>query len=282
MTFPFAILRTHATVIEESGYQLGGDAASLRERYSVRYFIGPWGPGLVALAALRPGERVLDLACGTGLIARLAAPDVGPTGHITGLDLNPAMLAVARSLPPPVGASITWVEGNAVATPFDDASFDVVLCQQGLQFFPDKPAALREMYRVLAPLGRILLSVWKAPGPYNVAVADALEKYVGRDAAMKFRASRVVPDSEELHRLLVDAGFLAVQVRSSAMTIRLPSLDTFVLGHLSGMPIAPAVAALSAEQRTALATEVKTALHAYADGEGVAVPDAVNIATGQK
>jgi SAM-dependent methyltransferase len=125
---------------EQSGFQLSGEAAKLRERYSIRYFIGPWAPGLVALAALKPGERVLDLACGTGLVARIAAPEVGPTGQVTGLDINAGMLAVARSLPPPSGGSITWVEGDAGAMDFPDASFEVILCQQGLQFFPDKPA----------------------------------------------------------------------------------------------------------------------------------------------
>lgn len=263
---------------EQSGYQLSGDAAKLRERYSVRYFIGPWAPGLVGLAALQPGERVLDLACGTGVVTRLAAAKVGLTGQVTGLDINVGMLAVARSLPPPSGPPIRWVEGNAVAMDFSDGSFEVILCQQGLQFFPDMPAALREMNRVLVLGGRVLLSVWKSASPYNVAVGEALERHVGLEAARTFRASRVVPDSEALHRLLVEAGFRAVEIRPSAMSIRLPSLETFVLGHLSGMPVAGAVAALSDDQRAALARQVKTALQPYADGEGVAVPDEINIA----
>src|SRR5688500_19109176 len=107
---------------ERSGYQVTGDAAQLRERYSVRYFIGPWSPGRIAVAALQPGERVLDVACGTGLVTRLAAPAVGPTGQVTGVDINAAMLAVARSQAPPSGAAITWVEGNAMALDFADAS----------------------------------------------------------------------------------------------------------------------------------------------------------------
>jgi ubiquinone/menaquinone biosynthesis C-methylase UbiE len=263
---------------QQSGYQVTGDAAQLRERYSVRYFMGPWAPGLVAVAALQPGERVLDVACGTGVLTRLAAPAVGPTGQVTGLDINAAMLAVARSLPPPSGASIRWVEGNAVAVDFPNASFDVIVCQQGLQFFPDKLSALREMHRVLVPGGRVVLSVWKSAGPYNVAVAEALEHHVGVEASTKFRASRVVPDAEALHRLFVEAGFRAVEIRPSAMTIRLPSLETFVLGHLSGMPVAGAVAALSEERRAVLARQVKTALQPYADGDGVAVPDEINIA----
>jgi len=117
---------------ELSGFQVSADAAKLREQYSIRYFIGPWAPGLVALAALQPGECVLDVACGTGLVTRLAAPEVGPTGQVTGVDINAAMLAVARSLPPPSGAAITWVEGDAGAMDFPDASFEVILCQQGL------------------------------------------------------------------------------------------------------------------------------------------------------
>src|SRR5512132_1677510 len=234
-------------------WQLSGSAAELYARYPARYILGLWAPGLVALADLRPGERVLDLACGTGLVARLAAPAVGPTGRVTGLDLNPGMLAVARSLPPPSGPSITWIEGSAVAMSFPNASFDVVLCQQGLQFFPDRPAALREMRRVLIPGGRLLLSVWRIMGPYHVAVIDALGRHVGAEAAAAFSASRVVPDADELHRLVVEAGFRDVAVHPCVMTMRLPAVEAFVLSHLAATPVAGAVAAAGSEARAALA-----------------------------
>ena len=185
---------------EESGFQVSGNAAELYERYAVPYMIGPWAPELIDLAALRPGEHLLDLACGTGVVARLAAPRVGPTGRVTGIDFNAGMLAVARALPRPSGPTIAWLEGSAVAMDLPDASIDVILCQQGLQFFPDKLAALREMHRVLVPGGRVLLSVWKSAGPYNIAVAEALEQHVGVESATKYRASRMVPTAEELHR----------------------------------------------------------------------------------
>jgi ubiquinone/menaquinone biosynthesis C-methylase UbiE len=260
-------------------WQLSGSAAELYERYPARYILGPWAPGLVALAHVQPGERVLDLACGTGLVARLAAPAVGLTGRVTGLDLNPGMLAVARSLPPPPGPPITWIEGSAVAMNFPNASFDVIVCQQGLQFFPDRPAALREMRRVLRAAGRVLLSVWRIMGPYHAAVVDALGQHVGAAAARTFSASRVVPDAEELCRLVVAAGFREVALHPCAMTMRLPALAGFVLSHLAATPVAGAVAAVGSEARAALVDQVSLALRAYMDGDGLAIPDETNIVT---
>lgn len=261
-----------------SGFQVSGNAAELYERYAVPYVLGPWAPELVELAVLQPGDRVLDLACGTGVVARLAAPRVGATGQVIGMDLNAGMIAVARTLPAPSGAPIVWLEGSATAMDLPDSSIDVILCQQGLQFFPDQLAALREMRRVLVSGGRVLLSVWRSAGPYNTAVGDALERHVDLETATKYRASRMVPTAEELHRVLVEAGFRDVHVRPSTMKIHLPHIEQFVLCHLSALPVAGAVAALTETERAALAAQVGAALKAYADGDGVAVPDEINLA----
>ena len=130
-------------------WHLTSEAAELYERYVARYILGPWAPSLVDAAHVTVGERVLDVACGTGVVARITAQRVGPTGRIVGLDLNPGMIRVAQSLPAPVGAPIEWLVRSAVDLRLEAESFDVVLCQQGLQFFPDKALALREMRRVL-------------------------------------------------------------------------------------------------------------------------------------
>jgi len=260
-------------------WQLSGNAAEMYERYVVPYLLGPWAPGLVALAALRPGERVLDVACGTGVVARLAAQKVGTTGQVTGLDLNPGMLAVARALPPPPGAPITWVECSAVAMQLGDATCDVVLCQQGLQFFPDRSAALREMHRVLRPGGRLVLSVWKQANPYNTAVKAAVARYIGTEAAARLQAPTSLGNAEALRHLLVDAGFHDVHIRPHVMTIRLPPEEEFVLNHLASTPVADAVAALGEETRIALAREVRMALQSYVDGEGVTFPSEAHLAT---
>ncbi len=260
-------------------WQLDGSAAELYERYVARHILGPWVPGLLDRAGVRSGERVLDVACGTGAVARVAAERVGASGRVTGLDLNAGMLAVARSLPAPPGAAITWIERSALDTRLPAGSFDVVVCQQGLQFFPDKIAALSEMHRLLAPGGRLAISVWRTTGVYNSAVGKALRQHIGMDAASRFCASRDVPADEELLRLAVAAGFQHVMLDVQRMIVRLPSLEQFVLGHLAATPIASEVKAMSNAARVALGHDVARQLSAYGEAAGVAFPEEVNVVT---
>ena len=175
---------------KHEAWQLTREAAELYERYVARYILAPWAPLLVDGARLAEGERVLDVACGTGVVTRAAAKRVGPSGHVVGVDLNPGMLAVARSLPAPAGAPIEWIERSALDLRLPDASFDAVLCQQGLQFFPDKALALRNMRRVLKHGGRLALSVWNSPGLYNSAVGEALARYISNETSVQFLSSR--------------------------------------------------------------------------------------------
>ena len=143
---------------------------------------------LADAARLAPGDRVLDVACGTGVVARAAAERVGRGGRVVGVDINPGMIAVARSLPAATtGAPIQWHERSALDLQLTDVSFDVVVCQQGLQFFPDKAIALKEMRRVLDHGGRIAVSVWDSNtfGPYVSAVSKALVKFVGDEIAAR-------------------------------------------------------------------------------------------------
>ena len=262
----------------EGQWQLAGNAAERYERVLVPLLFRPWAADLVKLADLRDGERVLDVACGTGIVARLAAQHVGAAGDVTGLDLNAGMVAVARSLPSAPGAAITWIESSALDMRLADASFDVVLCQQGFQFFPDKSAALREMKRVLSPGGRLLLSVWAGATPYDIAMSAAVERHVGADAAATLRTSRTVPGSEALRQHMVEAGFRDVQVRPRTLTTRLPAVAEYVLQHLSATPVADAVARLSDADRAALGAEVSAALREYRDGDGVAFAEVANVA----
>ena len=254
-------------------------AAELYERYPGRYILAPWAPLLVDAGHLAMGERVLDVACGTGVVARAAAERVGPTGRVVGVDLNPGMIAVARSLQIPSGATIDWLERSALDLQLADAAFDVVLCQQGLQFFPDKLLALREMRRVLCPGGRLALSVWNSVGLYNRAVGAALSRYVNKRTADRFCASREAPNREELQRLATEAGFLSVEVGISRMNVRLPPLEKFVLDHLSATPIAPVIAAADPEARSKIGASVMEQLQRYADSDGATYPEETYVLT---
>jgi len=255
------------------------EAAALYERVVARHILGPWAPSLVDAGGLAEGDRVLDLACGTGVVARIAAQRVGPHGRVTGIDLNPGMISVARSLPALDGGGIEWLEGSALAIPLPDASVDAVLCQQGLQFFPDKALALREMRRVLVRGGRLALSVWSSAGLYNTAVGQALARFVGEDTAARFRASRNAPAKEELERLAIAAGFSAVSVRIARMRIHLPRLDRFALEHLAATPVAASIAALDHESRNSIGASVMCDMQRFNDGDGVTYPEETHVLT---
>jgi len=137
-------------------------AAENYQRKWVPYSFDPLAGLLLDHAKVRLGERVVDVACGTGAVARKAAPRAGQAGAVVAVDSNPAMLAVGRSLPAPEGATIDWREGSAMSLPLPDASTDLALCQHGMQFFSDRGAALGEMRRVLAPGGRAAICVWRS------------------------------------------------------------------------------------------------------------------------
>jgi ubiquinone/menaquinone biosynthesis C-methylase UbiE len=262
-------------------WQLTAEAAELYERYVARYILGPWALLLVDAARLAGGERVLDVACGTGVVTRAAAKRAGPAGHVVGVDLNPGMIEVARSLPAPIGAPIEWLERSALDLRLEDASFDAVLCQQGLQFFPDKAVALQEMRRVLDHGGRLALSVWNSAGIYNSAVGEALARFMCDEAAVRFCASRQAPAGEELQRLATEAGFSAVEVRVSRINVHLPRLDQFTLDHLAATPVASVVAAADPEARTKIGASVMQQLQRYADDDGVTYPEETYVLTAQ-
>jgi ubiquinone/menaquinone biosynthesis C-methylase UbiE len=186
---------------------------------------------VVDLAAPTEGERALDLACGTGLVARAVAPLVGAGGTVIGVDALPGMLAVARSLPDPGGATVEWVEADAGETGLPDGSFDLVICQQGLQFFPDRGAAAAEVRRVLAPGGRFVAAVWQSierqPFWRGFTAVEARNLaplgLAPEDVVLPFSFG----DADALRTLLERTGFEQVEV-STAMIMADFAAETFV------------------------------------------------------
>jgi ubiquinone/menaquinone biosynthesis C-methylase UbiE len=240
------------------------------ERVMVPAVFGPWAKDLLETAALAPGMRVLDVACGTGVVARLAAAQVGPTGRVAGVDSNEAMLAIARAQPAPIGAQVEWWQGDATKLPFPEAEFDRVLCQHGLQYVPDRTAALGEMKRVLASGGRLALSVFSQSIGYRIFEHTAAP-FVGEKAAAIMREPFALADLDELSGLLRTVEFSTLEMHTKTLPARFPPASDFVDYQLGGR-LANAVSTLSDETRTALVAALREAFEPYVSPEGLVFP----------
>jgi len=273
---------------EQEQWQLEGSAPELYQRYVIPWMIAAWAEDLADRAALRPGESVLDVACGTGVVARLAAERVGVSGGVDALDVNAGMLAVARSLPAATGVSINWHEGSVLSLPFLDASFDVVLCQLGLQFVPDRAAALREIRRVLVPDGRLALNVFGPieHNPATHALANALDRHVHPDAPVVKRTEHALADDKGLRTLVAGAGFSNVTIRTATKTVRFPSAAAYVRVQLAATPLASLFGQYDAARRDrltrAVTEDVSAALAPYLDDAGQTFPQEVHIVLAQR
>lgn len=254
--------------MSEAAYEatFAKEAAESYERHFVPAIGRPVAARLVEAAGLRPGERVLDVACGTGIVTRLAAERVRPEGSVAGLDPNPAMLAVAREAAS-AEAPVAWHHAPAESIPLDDERFDAVLCGMGLQFFSDRVAGLREIHRVLVPGGRLVANVPGPTPPPLQAMADALGRHVSSESAGFVEAVFSLHDADEVRTLAEEAGFGRVDVRSERVALELGPPGSFLWNYVHSTPVAADVAELDEGGRAALEREFVQACAPFlADG----------------
>jgi ubiquinone/menaquinone biosynthesis C-methylase UbiE len=242
-------------MVSRPSESLAASAPENYERFIVPVICLPLAKHLIKNAALEPGERVLDAACGTGIVARLAAQRVGTDGSVAALDVNPGMLGEAR-LAAPMDAPIEWYQACVESMPFPDRTFDVVLCQLSLQFVQDKLRALTEMHRVLGPGGRVLVNV---PGPtpdlFDI-LAQSLERHVGSRAGRFVRDVFSLNDKAELEGLLTKAGFEDVAIESYHKALVLPSARSFLWQYVNGTPLSAILVGVDDEARSRLERDV--------------------------
>jgi ubiquinone/menaquinone biosynthesis C-methylase UbiE len=258
--------------------QVTRSAAEIYEEFFLPALFSEWAGPVSNAAQLAPGQKVLDVACGTGALACEAAKRVAPGDTVAGLDRNDGMLAVARRKAP----AIDWRLGLAETPPFANESFDAVICQFGLMFFEVRGAALKEMWRVLRPGGVLAAAVWDtlehAPG-YDT-MAALLQRLFGDRVAKELRARFMLGDVETLHTLLAQAGIMGATIATHVGTARFSSIDSWIQTDVRGWTLADLI---DEAQHRLLLREAQTALRSFTLPDGtVAFDIAAHIVTARK
>jgi ubiquinone/menaquinone biosynthesis C-methylase UbiE len=254
---------------------------AMYEQWLVGPLFRPWAEML--LDRLRPaaGDRVLDIGCGTGIVARVARERVGAGGTVVGVDVSPGMLEVARAVAP----TITWRDGSALDLPLAEGErFDIVTCQQGLQFFPDRVAAAQQMRRALAPGGRLGVATWRPTDeiPLFIRLQAVAERHLGPVVDQRYAFG----DGGQLATLLKDAGIGDVTVETVTRTLRFDDGAMFVrLNAMALVGMSAAAKAMTDDARTATVSAIvrdsAEVLTAFSDGAAAVFDISSNVATGR-
>jgi ubiquinone/menaquinone biosynthesis C-methylase UbiE len=248
------------------------------ERELVGPLFRPYVDPLLDGVGLTAGDRVLDLACGTGIVGRVVRERLGDGARVVGVDLSPLMIGHARTVAP----AIEFREGSADALPLADGEqFDVVACQQGLQFFADKPKAMTEVRRALAPGGRVAFATWRPieESPFFVELQRVAEGFAGPISDVRHSFG----DAGAIRSLLEAAGYADIRVERHERTIRFADGPTFIrMNAMAILGMSAAGKAMSEAERIETAGRVAEAsaevARRYADGGGVAFVLATNMA----
>jgi SAM-dependent methyltransferase len=243
--------------------QVTRSAADVYEEFFVPALFAEWAPRVAEAARIVAGETVLDVGCGTGVLTREAARRAGADGRVTGLDRNDGMLAVARRASP----QIHWRRGLAEALPFRDGTFDAVVSQFGLMFFEDRAGAVKEMWRVLRPGGRLAVAVWDSldHAPGYAAMTALLQRLFGEPIADELRAPFTLGDRAALRAVFAVAGIDEVKIDTLPGTARFPSLESWVHTDVKGWTLADKI---DEAQYQTLLQESGPALQPYVQPDG--------------
>lgn len=258
-----------------------GTAAELYESFFVPTIATPVAAELLRSARLQPGERVLDVACGTGVITRAAAEQVGSTGTVTGVDLSPDMIAVAKETPA-AGAPIDWQLADAEDLPLPDGAYDVALCQMGLMFMQDKPAALAELHRVLAPGGRVVINTPGRIQPQFAALEQAIVDNLGAELGAFVSAVFSMHDPDQVAALLRDAGFQDAGAAEYTALVTLPGPAEFLWKYVDLTPMGALIADAPAAAKQATEEQLVASWQPFTEGGVTPVDLPVVLGTGRR
>lgn len=249
--------------------QLNKSAAEVYEEFFIPALFQEWTQKMSDAAQIQTGENVLDVACGTGVLARFAQERVGEKGSVTGVDINDGMLAVAEKKAP----NIEWRKASAENLPFEDNSFEKVVSQFGLMFFEDRIKALKEMRRVLKPDGILAVAVWDSleNSPGYAKMTEILKNLFGDQTAATLEAPFVLGDKNILSELFAEAGMEEAKIKTETGTARFPSIASWVHTDIKGWTLADSI---NDEQYQLLLDEAQKTLKPFSDDTGKVTFDA--------
>ncbi|KUJ85631.1 hypothetical protein AVO45_01165 [Ruegeria marisrubri] len=261
----------------ENRFHLSVAAAQTYEAQNVPAMFEPLAEQTLAAVSLPPAARVLDVACGTGIVARKLAERLDAASRIVGVDVNPAMIEVARSLSDVNGRKIEFVTASAEAMPFGDGEFDLVFCQQGLQFFPDRSAALGEIRRVMSAGGKLVVTCWAGVPPLFRIAAEALNRHLGPAAAEKALEPFVWNDAERIRGLIVEAGFHCPDPVRLEIERSLPATAEAIRAELLATPNEAALKIAGEEVIGWMAGEILSELAPYEQDGTLKIPQPAHL-----
>ncbi len=255
---------------KKSGWQLSGDGPDAYEKYIVPAYTRTWAKEIVNRTCLRDGEAILDVACGTGLVARIAAERRNSTDLIYGVDVNEIMINKAKG----IEENINWYHSDVTDIPFPDNHFEVIFCQQGLQYFPDPSLALKEMNRVLVENGRILLSVWRPIqySPFYASLCMVLKEYVSEKAASMLSSAFNFGESGKLSALFNNTGFKNININIVVKQMSYSPFDEFVIGGIMATPFFEDIKQMPESKREEMLSQLYKLNQNYIDDDGLAAP----------
>ena len=253
-------------------YQLTANAAEIYETQKVVAIFRPLALATINQIDIEDSDQVVDIACGTGIVSRVLEEEYPALSRIAGVDLNEGMLGQAKSLTSTGGSRIEWYQSDVAELPFDDASFSLAICQQGLQYFPEKELALTEIRRILKPGGRLATTVWSGASPLFLAIAKALDTYVSHEIAQHSLTPFTFNDKNLIESLMSSAGYHEIRVSNIIVDRKFGPTPVSIPREIAGNPIAADVKAKGEAVMKSIVHSVDQQLASFRVREGFVVP----------